>query len=439
MPTEVTNYQCPACTGPLHFSGETGNLECDYCGSSYTVQQIEELFREKEAKATAAAKDGNGWNKNALTEDWGSDAKGMKAYSCPSCGAELICDESTAATCCPYCGNQTVIPGQFSGALKPEYVIPFKTDKETAMEALKKHCKGKILLPKSFADDNHVEEIQGVYVPFWMFDAEANGEMFFQATSSRVTIRGDEEVTTTDHFAVFRSGSMEFEKIPVDASSRMPDGHMDAIEPFDYSELKPFSTAYMPGFLADKYDVEAEECGRRMEERCCRALSDALSETVTGYDQKTISSQQLRVKKGDVHYAMLPVWMLATKWNDKSFLFAMNGQSGRLVGDLPVDKKKYWGMFAGITAIFAVMMLLICPSAFGGSMDTFITVLVCVLIPALIALIIMSILRAQLRSVHTASAGKYTTDSGLTLSGKTDRFVRTTVTRRKIQKNPSQK
>ena len=176
-----------------------------------------------------------------------------------------------------------------------------------------------------------------------------------------------------------------------------------------------------------------------MEERCCRALSNALSETVVGYDQKTVSSQQLRVEKGDVHYAMLPVWMLATKWNDQSFLFAMNGQSGRLVGDLPVDKKKYWGMFAGITAILAALMFLICPSIFSGSMDGFTAVLVCGLIPLFISFIVMSILRSQLRSIHTTSAGKYATDAGLSLSGKTDRFIRTTVTRRTIQRNPPQK
>ena len=438
VPTEVTNYQCPACTGPLHFSGESGKLECDYCGSSYTVAQIEDMYREKEAKAAAAQNSGE-WKKASLTEDWGSDANGMKTYTCPSCGAELICDENTAATCCPYCGNQTVIPGQFAGALKPEYVIPFKTDKAAAIEALKSHYKGKVLLPKSFADNNHVEKIQGVYVPFWMFDAEAKGEMSFQATSSRVHIQGDEEITTTDHFEVYRSGSMEFEKIPVDASSRMPDGHMDAIEPFDYSELKPFSTAYMPGFLADKYDVETEECGKRMEERCSRALADALSDTVTGYDQKSVTNQRFRVQKGDVHYAMLPVWMLATKWNDQSFLFAMNGQSGRLVGDLPVDKKKYWGMFIGIAAVLAALMLLICPSVFDGSMDTFTMIVVCILLPVFIAFVIVSILRSQLKSVHTANAGKYVTDSGLTLLGKTDKFIRTTVTRRKIHREPPKK
>ena len=136
---------------------------------------------------------------------------------------------------------------------------------------------------------------------------------------------------------------------------------------------------------------------------------------------------------------MLPVWMLATRWNDQSFLFAMNGQSGRLVGDLPVDKKKYWGMFIGIAAVLAALMLLICPSVLDGSMDTFTMIVVCVLMPVLIAFIIVSILRSQLKSVHTANAGKYATDSGLMLLGKTDKFIRTTVTRRKIHREPPKK
>ena len=137
MPTQVTNYQCPACTGPLHFVGASGKLECDYCGSTYDVAEIEALYAEKEAKAAetqqkeeqkqAAKKqeaDGDGWDTSDMSDDWGDDADAMRAYSCPSCGAELICDETTAATSCPYCGNPTVVPGKFAGALKPEYVLP---------------------------------------------------------------------------------------------------------------------------------------------------------------------------------------------------------------------------------------------------------------------------------------------------------------------------
>ena len=186
MASQITNYKCPACTGPLHFAGASGMLECDFCGAKYDVAQIEALYAEKEAKAVAATEQANakaeqnrqkmaemesqGWDTSSLNSDWGAEADGMKAYNCPSCGAELICDASTAATSCPYCGNPTVVPGQFSGALKPDFVLPFKLSKEDAVAALKNHYKGKPLLPKAFTNGNHIEKIQGVYVPFWMFD-----------------------------------------------------------------------------------------------------------------------------------------------------------------------------------------------------------------------------------------------------------------------------
>ena len=164
MPSQVTNYQCPACTGPLHFAGDSGKLECDYCGSAYEVSEIEALYQQKEEQAVKAHEDAqtkgaedDGWDTSGLSGDWGADAAGMKAYNCPSCGAELICDESTAATSCPYCGNPTVVPGQFGGTLRPDFVLPFKLSKEDAVAALKKHYKGKVFLPKSFTAGNHIQ------------------------------------------------------------------------------------------------------------------------------------------------------------------------------------------------------------------------------------------------------------------------------------------
>lgn len=198
MPAQITNYQCPSCTGPLHFSGASGKLECDYCGASYDVAEIEALYAEKEEKAAAAqreaeekraeqnasSREGEEWDTSGFREDWGTQADGVLAYSCPSCGAELICEESTAATSCPYCGNPTVVPGQFSGGLRPDFIVPFKLSKEDAVKALKAHYKRKIFLPKRFTEENHVQEIQGIYVPFWMFDGEAKGDAHYTATRS---------------------------------------------------------------------------------------------------------------------------------------------------------------------------------------------------------------------------------------------------------------
>ena len=366
MPTQVTNYQCPACTGPLHFSGASGRLECDYCGTGYDVSEIEAIYAHKEEQAAAAqrraeekaaraAEPESEWDTSDMSGNWGADAAGMKSYTCPSCGAELICDESTAATSCPYCGNPTVVPGQFSGTLKPDYVIPFKLSKEDAVKALREHYKGKFLLPRSFKDSNHIEEIQGVYVPFWMFDGCADGYAEFHTTLVHTYESGDYEITETDHFDVRRAGTLSFQKVPVDASTRMPDAHMDAIEPFDYSELKPFSTAYLPGFLADKYDVSAEDSRARADERCTASVLGALERTVTGYASCTLVDKDITLERGKVHYALLPVWMLSTKWQGKNFLFAMNGQTGRLIGDLPVDKKKRLATFAAIAAPLAAI------------------------------------------------------------------------------------
>lgn len=368
MAAQVTNYQCPSCTGPLHFVGASGKLECDYCGSTYDVAEIEALYAEKEEQAAAAqqsaeektaaekkAAEEGGWELPDLSADWGAEGDGMKAYSCPSCGAEMICDASTAATFCPYCGNPTVVPGQFAGTLKPDFVIPFKLSREDAIRELKKHYRGKVLLPKSFSKENHLQEIQGVYVPFWLFSGEAEGNAHYECTRSHKRTESEYEVIKTEHFDVYRAGTMPFEKVPVDASTKMPDDHMDSIEPYNYDDLKPFSTAYLPGFLADKFDVSADKSRERADARCLGSLKKALQGTVTGYATCFPRGEHADIQRGKVHYALLPVWLLNTKWQGKDFLFAMNGQTGKLVGDLPVDKGRFWGMFAAIAVPLSVL------------------------------------------------------------------------------------
>lgn len=377
MPTQVTNYQCPACTAPLHYSAKSGKLECDYCGSSFDVAEIEALYARKEAEAAAAkqaadakaeaaqaakaeaaeaAAASGGWDTSDLSRDWGAEADGLRVYSCPSCGAELICDQSTAATACPYCGNPAIVPGQFSGALRPDSILPFRLSKDDAVQALRAHYKGKPFLPRSFTSANHIEQIQGVYVPFWLFDGGAEGAASYRASNTNVYETGDYEITETRHYHVVRAGSLAFEKIPVDASSKMPDDHMDSIEPFDYAQLRPFSTAYLPGYLADKYDVTIDDSRDRADTRCSETLAQALRDTVTGYGACVTEREDIALRRGKVHYALLPVWMLSTKWRGQDFLFAMNGQTGKLVGDLPTDRGRFWGMFAEIAAPLTVAL-----------------------------------------------------------------------------------
>ena len=371
MAAQVTNYQCPACTGPLQFNAETGKLGCEFCGSTYEATEIEALYAEKDAKAAEnksatdakreEEKAGDEWDLSGLSDDWGAEAGNMRAYSCPSCCAELICDETTAVTSCPYCGNPTVVPGQFSGALRPDFVIPFKATKKEAIAALKKHYEGRPFLPNAFKNENHIEEIKGVYVPFWLFDGEVDCEAVYDCGRIHTYRSGSYDVIHTDHFEVLREGTVSFSRIPVDGSTKMPDDYMDSIEPFDYSELKEFSTGYMPGYLADKYDVSAEDCSSRADERAANTAESCLRGSVVNYSSVLERHKNLRLHRGEVKYALLPVWLLSTRWNGQNWLFAMNGQTGKFVGKLPVDKKKKWSIFAGVyaaaAALTAVVML----------------------------------------------------------------------------------
>ena len=365
MPSQVTNYQCPACTGPLKFDPQTGKLVCEYCESVYDPKEIEAQYAQKEAEAQAAKQKADAQYAQAVAQmpegsPWTeAEANGLKVYNCPSCGAEIICEETTAATSCVYCGNPSVVPGQLGGSLKPDFVIPFQKTREDALSALKKFYQGKPLLPKAFSSAAHLEEIKGLYVPFWLFDGKAEGQAAYNCSNSRSWTQGNYRITETEYFLANRGGTLEFQHIPVDASKNMKDDYMDSIEPYDYGGLKPFSTAYLPGFLADKYDVDAKGCAPRATDRAKASLMDAFASTVTGYMSVGLREGRADFYPRKASYALLPVWMLHTKWQNKDYYFAMNGQTGKLVGDLPYSKGKFWGILAGIwAAIFAVIELI---------------------------------------------------------------------------------
>lgn len=422
MATQQVNYQCPACTGPLHFDGASGKLVCDYCDSSYSVEEIEKMYAEQEAKAKEEyAKDqesGNGWN--TTNESWGED--GFKSYSCPSCGAELICDETTAATSCPYCGNPTVVPGQFDEMIKPDLIIPFKVDKEAAGQALLNHYKGKKLLPKSFVSSNKVEDIAGVYVPFWLFDGKAEGDVKYAAEKKHSERHGNDEIIYTKHFNVERAGEVYFEKVPVDASTKMPSKHMDSIEPYNYGELKDFSTAYLPGFLADKYDIGIEESAPRADVRFENSMLEELRNTVQGYDTVSVHEKHVKLTRGDVKYALFPVWLLSTKWNDETYTFAMNGQTSKMVGDLPVDKGRLAGYFFSYFAIMAAIIAAIQFFMYDNLNFTWIVIL-----PLVISALICFVYYSQMKSVATAlSARQYVKENSFKLHRKEDIYTHTT-------------
>ena len=241
--------------------------------------------------------------------------------------------------------------------LKPDYVIPFKLDKKAAKEAYRKHLKGKILLPKTFQDENHIDEIKGVYVPFWLFDADVDAKMRYRAIRVRHWSDSNYDYTETQYYSVVREGTLGFDRVPVDGSTKMADDLMESIEPFDFSDAVDFQTAYLSGYLADRYDVDAEKSIERANERIKNSTEEVFEGTVRGYTSVIPESKNIKLSGGKAKYALYPVWLLNTTYENKKYTFAMNGQTGKFVGNLPVDKKKYWLFFTMFFAIFGALAL----------------------------------------------------------------------------------
>ena len=350
-------YKCPCCDGAIEFDSGLQKMKCPYCDTEFEMETL--AAYDSQLQDTPA--EDMQWQTQSVNT-W-QEEDGIRSYICNSCGGQILGDANTAATACPYCGNPVVMMEQFSGNLKPDCVIPFQLDKKAAIDALKKHYSGKRLLPKVFKDENHLKEIQGIYVPVWLFDAQAEADVRYKATQVRCWSDSRYDYTQTSHFAVSRSGSLGFARIPVDGSSKMDDALMESIEPYDFSKAVDFQTAYLAGYLADKYDVDAESSIQRANQRIKRSTEEAFADTTQGYTTVVPTFSSLRFQNGQTRYALYPVWILNTKWKDKTYTFAMNGQTGKLVGDLPLDKSALTRWRLGLTAaigaaVFALTYLI---------------------------------------------------------------------------------
>ena len=334
--SKLLEYECPNCGGGMSFNIEEQTVKCPYCDSVFTLEQLKAL----DEGLSANAPDEINWEENIGTEWEEGEEENIAVYHCNSCGGEIVTEQTTASLSCPYCDSPVVMTGKLSGALRPDYVIPFKLEKKEAKTAFEKHLLGKKLLPDAFTKDNHIDEIKGIYVPFWIFDGSADGDVKFKATKTRSWSDSKYNYVETSYYQVLRNGNACFSGVPADGSEKMPDDLMESIEPFDMKEAKPFQTAFLAGFRADKYDVGADDGQARANARVKQSIESLFRSTVTGYSSVTTEASSIKVKNGKAKYGLFPVWMLRTTWNNQTFTFAMNGQTGKFVGNLPLDKKK---------------------------------------------------------------------------------------------------
>ena len=342
----INSYKCPCCGAPLVFGGN--ELRCDSCDNTFPVETMQQM---SEGMAEAGGESKYDWENYQPRSYEDTSEINLANYNCPSCGAQITGDDTLGSTVCPYCGQSTIVKGQFEGTLRPDYIIPFKVDKKAAMTAFEADFKNAPFLPDEFKSKKKIEEMAGVYVPFWMFDCDCDAYITYNA--ERVTRWSDSNYnyTKTDYFKLFRAGSVGFANIPVDGSKKADDAYMEAVEPYNYEDAVDFNGAYLSGYLADKYDVSAEESIERANERVKNSTIAAFNDT-TGMFQAVIPEQsRVSFSNGKIRYSLLPVWMLNIKYLDKMYQFAINGQTGKVVGNYPVDegkKKKFFWKVAGI-------------------------------------------------------------------------------------------
>lgn len=353
----IQNYKCPCCGDALVFSGERQKLHCESCGNSFDIENLKQLSENEAASGAGSKYDWESYRPRNFAE---SEKNRFSTYTCPSCAAEITGDSNMGSLVCPYCGNSTVIKTTFNGMNKPDYIIPFRIDKKSAMDKLIENARRKIFIPKEFKTETKLKDIEGIYVPFWMFDCDADGDASFSATRTHVWSDSEYNYTRTDHYKLYRSGSACFENVPVDGSTKADDEYMEGIEPFDYSDAMEFDTAYLSGYLADKYDVSADDSQERANRRIKQSMEDLLRGTISGYATVSPDSSDVRFSAGKVRYAFLPVWMLNVKYKDKMYRFAMNGQTGRTVGKYPAAMSKILIFYFASLAIFGGLATLIC-------------------------------------------------------------------------------
>lgn len=352
---ETVSYKCINCNAPLQYNAQRLKFYCEYCRSEYTEEELKKHFGslDQQLNQQAVSEDVPPQDVPEGFEDFASNTV---MYSCQSCGAEVITDKTTAATFCIYCHNPVVISNRLTGAFKPDRVIPFMISEEDAQNRFMEFCRKKWFLPKDFLARAELEKIRGVYYPYWLVDSQKDGCMFATATKERTWESGDERYTETKTFRVKRAGMIDFHDFPYPALSGEHSKALKYVNPYDSKDFKNFTMAYLSGFLAEKRNTERADVQTDVDNELKGYAEKIYKSTVTGYDSVRVDSVDVKTLQEKWNYAMMPVWMMNYQYEDKDYLYAMNGQTGKNYGELPLAK----GKLAAFGIILFVLLTLIC-------------------------------------------------------------------------------
>ncbi len=412
-------HKCKTCGASLLFNPESQLMSCPYC---LTLLDVADL-KDEDGDLSSV-------DKNDVLEWSADELQYMCEYQCVSCGGDIYTDDTTSATLCPYCGNAVVLRGRLSGDLKPYQIIPFQISKEKALIGLDVFIGRKRFVHKEFIDKRKLDEVKGLYVPFWAYDSLIHGDMTFDCYNEYSWTEGDYEYTEREYYRVKRIGDMHFNDLPVAASSKVSAEMMESIEPYDHSKCRDFITGYLSGYVADKYDISSESTRPRAEERMFSTVRSEIRSTVN-YDVVKVSESAFDMPWCETKYVLYPVWLISSKWNNKMFIFAMNGQSGKTAGNLPVG----WSNLLLMSSLIVLLFTGLCSSIPFLNGEGFNPGYLAIGLLIGLTLGIVNVLwyRDQLKSVqYNKNADLYSDASGLSLRIKQDQYLYRKVSKVKI-------
>lgn len=382
---EVLTHKCPNCGGPLTFDPKDQKFHCEYCLSIFTEQEVSDYEKKQEAARNvgSAEKEDTGSagaftftaedqlaemspEEKAAAEKAGilseeAPSETMDLFLCPNCGAEIVTDQTTAATYCYYCHNPVVLSGRLSGAFLPDKVLPFAVEKDEAVNKFLAWTKKKWFVPKAFFNKEQIEKLTGVYFPYWATDAKVSGSLTARGTILRVWRIGDIEYTETKQFAVGRNGEISFKELVKNALSKNVQQKMvEGVQPFQLDKAVDFKSQYLSGFQAEKRDIEYEALKNELENELKDYSESLLEDTASGYHLSNVQTS-ISIDSQEKHYLLLPVWLVTYRSSEKSnkvYYYAMNGQTGKVSGVLPVSKKKLGFTALGIFTVLAILFLI---------------------------------------------------------------------------------
>ncbi|MHC5248834.1 TFIIB-type zinc ribbon-containing protein [Enterococcus sp. LJL90] len=363
---DVLTYKCPNCGGPLTFNPEDQKFHCDYCLSIFTEEQVSAVASQQAAAQmgsdtatqTIDATDSEP-TAATLTETEPVEEAQLDLFLCPSCGAEIVTDTTTAATYCYYCHNPVVLSERLSGKFLPDKVLPFAVEKEEAVEKFIAWTKKKWFVPKNFFNKAQIEKLTGVYFPYWVIDANLKGSLSATGTAIRVWRVGDIEYTETKIYQVQRKGKLAFFDLVKNALSKNTQQKMvHMVQPFPLEKAVKFKSQYLSGFQAEKRDIEMQALQEEVRGNLKDYSEDLLRDTVAGYATVTNVNTNIAIENENNRYLLLPVWLVTYRSNGdgkKVYFYAMNGQTGKVSGILPISSGR---LALASLGIFAVVLLI---------------------------------------------------------------------------------